>query len=53
MLLTTSPGIAAVFFDHIGYYLIDPPFHALDRNLINMGVCTENLCVPKTSSAFL
>jgi len=41
-LLTTSPGIAAVFFDHLGYYLIDPPFHALDRNLINMGLCVHD-----------
>jgi len=38
VLLTTSPGIAAVFFDHLGYYVIDPPFHALDRTLINMGL---------------
>jgi len=42
VLLTTSPGIAAVFFDHVGYYLIDPPFHALDRNLINMGLCVHD-----------
>jgi len=42
VLLTTSPGIAAVFFDHVGYYLIDPPFHALDRNLINLGLCVHD-----------
>jgi GNAT superfamily N-acetyltransferase len=42
VLLTTSPGIAAVFFDHLGYYTIDPPFHALDRNLINMGLCVHD-----------
>jgi GNAT superfamily N-acetyltransferase len=41
-LLTTSPGIAAVFFDHLGYYLIDPPFQTLDRNLINMGLCVHD-----------
>jgi len=42
VLLTTSPGIAAVFFDHLGYYLIDPPFHSLDRALINMGLCVHD-----------
>lgn len=42
-LLTTSPGIAAVFFDHLGYYLVDPPFHALGRNLINMGLCVHDI----------
>ncbi len=42
VLLTTSPGVAAVFFDHLGYYVIDPPFHALDRNLINMGLCVHD-----------
>jgi GNAT superfamily N-acetyltransferase len=38
VLLTTSPGIAAVFFDHLGYYLIDPPFESGGRTLINMGL---------------
>ena len=37
-LLTTSPGVAAVFFDHLGYYLIDPPFQSGGRTLINMGL---------------
>jgi len=43
VLLTTSPGVAAVFFDHLGYYLIDPPFHALDRTLINMALCVHDV----------
>jgi GNAT superfamily N-acetyltransferase len=43
VLLTTSPGVAAVFFDHVGYYLIDPPFHALDRTLINMGLGVHDI----------
>jgi GNAT superfamily N-acetyltransferase len=38
VLLTTSLGVAAVFFDHLGYYLLDPPFHAPNRILINMGL---------------
>lgn len=38
VLLTTSPGVAAVFFDHVGYYLIDPPFESGGRTLINMGL---------------
>jgi GNAT superfamily N-acetyltransferase len=42
VLLTTSPGVAAVFFDHLGYYLIDPPFHGLDRTLINMAMCVHD-----------
>lgn len=37
-LLTTSPGVAAVFFDHLGYYLIDPPFQSGGGTLINMGL---------------
>ena len=37
-LLTTSPGVAAVFFDHLGYYLIGPPFQSGGRTLINMGL---------------
>ena len=38
VLLTTSPGIAAVFFDHLGFYLIGPQFRSDDRTLINMGM---------------
>ena len=38
VLLTTSPGVAAVFFDHLGYYLIDAPFRSGGRTLINMGL---------------
>ncbi len=38
VLLTTSPGIAAVFFDHLGFYLLGPPFKSDGRTLINMGL---------------
>lgn len=38
VLLTTSPGVAAVFFDHLGFYLIGPPFRSDGRRLINMGL---------------
>ncbi|WP_108681308.1 hypothetical protein [Methyloceanibacter sp. wino2] len=38
VLLTTSPGIAAVFFDHLGFYLLGPPFRSDGRTLINMGL---------------
>lgn len=42
VLLTTSPGVAAIFFDHLGYYLIDPPFWSGGRTLINMGLCIHD-----------
>ena len=42
-LLTTSPGVAAVFFDHLGYYLIDPPFQSGGRALINMGLGVHDI----------
>lgn len=42
VLLTTSPGVAAIFFDHLGYYLIDPPFPCGARTLINMGLCIHD-----------
>lgn len=42
VLLTTSPGLAAVFFDHLGYYLISPPFESSGRTLINMGLCVHD-----------
>ncbi len=38
VLLTTSPGLAAVFFDHLGFYLLGPPFCSEGRTLINMGL---------------
>jgi len=38
VLLTTSPGIAAVFFDHLGFYLLGPAFSREGRSLINMGL---------------
>jgi GNAT superfamily N-acetyltransferase len=40
--LTTSPGVAAIFFDHLGYYLIDAPFPCGARTLINMGLCIHD-----------
>lgn len=40
--LTTSPSVAAIFFDHLGYYLIDPPFPSDGRTLINMGLCIHD-----------
>ncbi|MDJ0514164.1 MAG: hypothetical protein QNJ62_12050 [Methyloceanibacter sp.] len=38
VLLTTSPGIAAVFFDHLGFYVLGPTFKSAGRTLINMGL---------------
>ena len=43
VLLTTSPGVPAIFFDHLGYYLIDPPFPCGARTLINMGLCIHDI----------